>query len=202
MYSQLEKCVSFLQHSTTKPFTGIVRTREPQINSTLLETNTHIIDGLGLCMLLLPIIEVLGARDFHSIAQVTETARHVRLYQDVTRIQVTVTDTWFQLVWKQQHTQPVNQRTQTRPHEHQVRLTIRVFSNLTLCCWGGYFLMFKRTVVPSVWRRHCAYCKHWEPLKWTPWHHFPEENPQQHSCGKEVNQSRYRPGVAQRVPGS
>ena len=49
-------------------------------------------------MLLLAIVEVFRARDFHSIAQVTKAARHVSLHQDVTRIQVPVTDAWLHLV--------------------------------------------------------------------------------------------------------
>jgi hypothetical protein len=64
-------------------------------------------------MLLLPIVEVFRAGDLHSIAQVTEAARHVCLHQDVTRIQVPVTDTRFHLVWKQENIRPVNQSNQT-----------------------------------------------------------------------------------------
>jgi hypothetical protein len=69
---------------------------------------THIIDRLGLCMLLLPIVEIFGTRDLHSKSQVTEATGQVCLHKDVTRIQVPVSNAWFHLLWKQKDTHPFN----------------------------------------------------------------------------------------------
>lgn len=83
---------------------------------------THIIDGLGFCMLLLSIVEILRAGDFHGKAEVTQAAGQVGFHQDVTRIQVPVTNTWFQLVWKYDDKQSVNHHNQTQSHTHLTRV--------------------------------------------------------------------------------
>jgi 2-phospho-L-lactate transferase/gluconeogenesis factor (CofD/UPF0052 family) len=73
-------------------------------------------------MLFLPIVEILRTGDLHSKAKVTQAAGQVCLHQDVTGIQVPVTDARFQLVWKQDDMQSVNHQSQTQKHKNLIRV--------------------------------------------------------------------------------
>lgn len=86
-------------------------------------------------MLLFPIVEILRTRDFHSKTKVTQAAGQVCLHQDVTGIQVPVTDARFQLVWKQDDTRSVKRHSDTKTRtSNMCTATYLLFSHL---CVGG-----------------------------------------------------------------